>query len=544
MSIKIYLLSVVQALVTLGPSSSPSPQTPLGGLTSAAPIVDLGYSQYQGSVNTSSNITNFLGVRYAAAPTGNLRWEPPQSPPTTSGVQQATTQPIGCYAGSMGMGPNQAPGSTPLSDEYSEDCLFLNVHVPGSNVVAAPSGGLPVVVWIHGGGYAAGGAAAYDGGDLIKESNYGVIVVVMQYRLGVFGFLAGQAVKQGGALNAGLLDQDYALQWVQSHISTFGGDPARVTLWGESAGGGSVLQQLVANAGNTQPPRFQAAITSSPFLPSQYNYHDAKPETLYSTVVNRTNCNSATDTLACLRATDVGLLQAVNYAMSLESMYGTFTFTPVVDGTFIVERPSVTIGKGRLNAQRLLAVHNTNEGVIFVNPVGLPPLADYLAALFPSFGSSQAVSAALMYQGLGNNLDQARLAIGEAMFICPAYYLVEAFGAQSWKAEFAIPLAWHIDDVPYYFTSYAGPPLRNYNNAAFIQSFSNSFMAYAMYGTPNHRYNAGDITPAWNPWQSGLSEIVFGRTPLGLPNVVASTTNSGLADRCSFWRSVSGYTLQ
>ncbi|OAX44700.1 alpha/beta-hydrolase, partial [Rhizopogon vinicolor AM-OR11-026] len=472
--------------------------------------------------------------------TGGLRWEAPQPPLTTSSVQQATTQPGGCYTALPGAAPNNPQIMGPTDNE-SEDCLFLNVHVPGGQVVPSPSGGLPVVVWVHGGGYISGAASGYDGGDLIKHSNYGVIVVVIQYRLGLFGFLAGKAVKEGGALNAGLLDQNYALQWVQAHISNFGGDPAKVTLWGESAGGGSVLQQLVAHGGNTQPPLFRAAITSSPFLPSQYNYNDEKPEMLYSKVVNGAHCNSVSDTLSCLRTADAKTLQLLNFGINIGGFFGTFTFVPVVDGTFIVERPTVTIGKGRLNGERLLAVTNAHEGDLFVNQRMLLPLTEYIKRLFPHFGSAQAAGTAMMYQGLGSNIEQANLAMGEAMFVCPAYYLLEAYGEKSWKGKFSLPPALHIDDVAYYFTS-QGP---RYNNAKFITSFATSFMSFIMNGTPGVKYNSNDIKPTWNSWQYGFNEIVFdNKPPFFLPNVYASQTDVGLFERCAFWRSVSGYTLQ
>ena len=173
----------------------------------------------------------------------------------------------------------------------------------------------------HGrGGYVFGNVTIYNtnGNDLIRNSGGNVVVVAIQYRLGVFGFLPGQKVKDGGVLNAGLckccrnddvptcysppryiVDQQFALKWVQKYvcifhpsalffqehrhgnllqISKFGGDPKKVTIWGESAGAGSVLQHVVANGGNTNPPLFRAAITSSTYLPSQYKYNDRIPE--------------------------------------------------------------------------------------------------------------------------------------------------------------------------------------------------------------------------------------------------------------------------
>ncbi|KAH7903515.1 Carboxylesterase family-domain-containing protein, partial [Hygrophoropsis aurantiaca] len=248
----------------------------------SAPIVDLGYAQYQGALDTTTNITSFLSIRYAAPPLGDLRFQAPQPPLTAAGVQQATMNPDSCYQTGFGAsntapvsiyGFNKRQSTTPTS---SEDCLYLNVFVPGEMPAepAAPGTGLPVLVWIHGGGYVAGYAEEFDGADLVADSHNGVVTVVMQYRLGAFGFLSGNEVKASGALNAGLLDQTFALQWVQDHIALFGGDASHVTIWGESAGAGSVLQHIVANGGNTQPPLFSGAITSSTFLPSQYYYND------------------------------------------------------------------------------------------------------------------------------------------------------------------------------------------------------------------------------------------------------------------------------
>ncbi|KAG1759067.1 Alpha/Beta hydrolase protein [Suillus occidentalis] len=489
--------------------------------TISTSIVDLGYAQYQGSVDTATNITSFLGIRYAAPPivsttrTGNLRWAAPQPPPTVSGVQQATMQPNECNQARPGNSQTNPLESTSMKKRaisQSEDCLFLNVYTPGSEVVATPAGGLPVVVWIHGGGYILGSANLYNGADLIIDSNHGVITVVIQYRLGLFGFLSGEAVKEGGALNAGLLDQNYALQWVQSYIRNFGGDPTKVTIWGESAGGGSVLQHLVAHGGNTQPPLFRSAMTSSAFLPSQYNYNDRIPEMLYSEVVNGTNCSSSSDTLSCLRAADVNTLQTLNYNININGFYGTFVFIPVVDGTFILERPTVTIRKGRLNSATILVNQSTTLDV-----------ADYVKALFPNFGSAQVAGAVTMYQNHGSNVDQANLVMGE----CTC-------------GEFAIPPALHISDIPYYFISYPIP----YNNSQFITAFSNSFMAMAMFGTPDHRYTPGDITPSWSSWLHNSTEMMFNETSTGVPDVYAFKTDSALLERCAYWQDVSAYSAQ
>ncbi|KAG1731964.1 Alpha/Beta hydrolase protein [Suillus paluster] len=546
MSIKANILAISQAFLALDwqlPLFSPV-------TTTCAPIVDLGYAQYQGSVDTVTNITSFLGVRYAAPPLGDLRWAAPQPPPTFSEVQQATTQPNECHQAPLGSAPTNLFESTSLSKtvvsrQSSEDCLFLNVYTPGSEVVVAPSGGLPVVVWIHGGGYISGAANLYNGAELIMKSKHGVITVVLQYRLGLFGFLAGEVVKDGGVPNAGLLDQNYALQWVQAYISSFGGDPTRVTIWGQSAGAGSVLQHIFAHGGNTQPPLFKAAMTSSMYLPSQYNYNDRIPEMLYNMVVNGTNCTSSSDTLSCLRAADVNTLQTLNHNINLNGFFGTATFVPVVDGDFILDRPTVMVSKGRLNGDYLLAITNSHEGNIFVDQSMISDIPDYVKTLFPNFGPVQAAGTAMMYQNQGSSVDQAKLVMSESIFVCPTYYLLEAFGERAWKGEFATPPGLHGNDIAYYFISDSesdGPAA--YNDPQLITAFSNSFMAMAMYETPDRRYDPRDITPSWKSWHHGFTEMIFNETSVGVPHVYTSKTEKAVLERCAYWRSVSAYSAQ
>ncbi|KAG2359232.1 hypothetical protein BDR07DRAFT_1415437, partial [Suillus spraguei] len=177
---------------------------------------------------------------------------------------------------------------------------------------------------------------------------------------------------------------------------------------------------------------------------------------LYSEVVNETNllknyhslsnssthsCTSSSGTLSCLRAADVNTLQTLNNNIDVDGFFGTLVFVPVVDSTFILERPASTIRKGRLNSNYLLSVTNSYEGNIFVNQSTTLNIAEY--------------------------------------------------------GEFAIPPRLHGTDVAFYFTSDLPP----YNNWQFITAFLNSFMAMAMFETLDHRYTPGDITPSWSTWQ-------------------------------------------
>ncbi|KAJ7134759.1 alpha beta-hydrolase [Mycena epipterygia] len=495
------------------------------------PAVDLGYAQYQGVVDTNLNITSFLGIRYSSPPTGILRWQAPTPPSKAGGIQLAYSNPPQCYQGVFGAS----------STAQSEDCLFLSVYSPALNFTKP----LPTIVWIHGGGYALGSAGDYNGAELVQESNREVVVVVIQYRLGLFGFLAGQQVKEDGALNAGLLDQDFALRWVNKNIAKFGGDPDKVAIWGQSAGAGSVLQHVIAQNGKTEPKLFSAAITSSTFLPSQYRYNDRIPQTLFNDVTTQAGCNDI-NVLECLRAVDATLLQQINLDVIIASFTGSFAFVPVVDGSFITQSPTDALAQGKLNGDILLSVTNAHEGNIFVNQSVEYDVAQYVRELFPLFGAKESAAAASVYRSLGSPLDQVNAIIGESNFICPTYRLLNAFPGDSYKGEFVIPPATHGDDVFYYFPSFTefGPSPGLFNNTAFINAFAQGFLSFAVNLDPNIKLRPS-ITPVWKKWSLAAdAEMVFNKTELGAPWIAAAPTSRALLSRCDFWHSVRNLTAQ
>ncbi|KAG7095881.1 hypothetical protein E1B28_006570 [Marasmius oreades] len=529
---------------------------------SAAPVIDLGYAKYQGIFNETTNVTSFLGMRYAAPPVGELRWQAPRPPldESSKGVQKADAQPTQCpqalqgaadgnpfvvnSTSHQGLQKRQGGGVAPTDTPISEDCLFINVQYPGNST--SPKS-LPVLVYIHGGGYTLGGANLYDGDFLVDQSNQEVIVVVLQYRLGLFGFLAGEKVKSDGALNVGLLDQNFALRWVNQYISEFGGDPDRVTLWGKSAGGGSVLQQVIADGGQTRPQLFRAALASSPYLPAQYHYNDAIPEAVYKQIVDQVNCTSAQDTLDCLRKTDTKALQDVNSNINLAGFYGTFTFVPVIDGKFIQQRPIKAMKEGKVNGKILYAITNSHEGTIYVNSDAAPLTPGVFASqLFPTIGSKEMATVDKLYNGLGSNFDQKSLILGEATFICPAYYLLGAFKNRAFKAEFAVAPAAHLNDIPYTFPSASILTPVNFNNTDFIDAFVQSYLAFTISLNPGDKINGAPsvITPQWNMYNPGNIEMLFNKTEDDLPDIRAGKTDDAFATRCRFWQSISAITSQ
>jgi para-nitrobenzyl esterase len=186
-------------------------------------------------------VTAFMGIPYAAPPVGDLRWKPPQAPVKWTGALNADHFGPSCVQAIR----DAAAGGKAFSDEFrvknetGEDCLFLNVWTPAKSATDR----LPVMVWIHGGGFQSGSVAVpmYNGEGLAGK---GVVVVSLNYRLGIFGFLAHPDLDResphGVSGNYGTLDQIAALQWVARNIAAFGGDRKRVTIFGQSAGGGSV----------------------------------------------------------------------------------------------------------------------------------------------------------------------------------------------------------------------------------------------------------------------------------------------------------------
>ncbi|KAH9833434.1 alpha/beta-hydrolase [Rhodofomes roseus] len=546
------LLAGVLGLAAFAQLVAASPDS-VDSTNGSTPVIDLGYAQYQGTFESDTNTSYFLGIRYAQAPVGeshviygHLRWRAPQTPTATTGVQPATEQPNECYQSALNGQSSTNPYRTATLQKRAgvtqdEDCLFLNVYTPGE---LQPNASLPVVVWIHGGGYISGAASDFTGQDLIKESDYGVVVVIIQYRLGVFGFLPGSEVKANGVLNAGLLDQHFALQWVQEHIATFGGDPTKVTIWGESAGAGSVLQHIVANGGKTDPPLFRAAMTSSTFLPFQYHYNDTIPETLFRETVNQTNCSNASDKLECLRSANATTLQTANVNINEAGFYGTFVFVPVVDGSFIVERPTVTLQRKDFNGEMLLSVTNSLEGYVFVDTSSPPTnLTAYVTELFPLLNETTVQSIVQTYaddQALSTTLSQIVAVMGECeylpIFVCPTYLLLQAFGNRAYKGEFAIPPGYHGQDVQYYFPTYVSPPSNAlppaYNNSEFITSFSQSFLSVVRSLNPNDKF-IPDLTPAWSIWANDATEMQFNVTASGDPVIETITTDPALLERCA-----------
>lgn len=258
-------------------------------------------------------------------------------------------------------------------------------------------------------------------------------------------------------------------------------------------------------------------------------------------------------TLSCIRSKDAATLQAANTALNSAGFFGTFVFVPVIDGEFIVRRPSESLKMGRVNARALLAVTNTNEGLGFVDAATTSSIspADYTFLLFPKFGKDVAERAGALYKGrsvTGAESGAARIQ-GEAIFICPSYFFAEAFKTRTgFTSAYAVPPASHGADIAYYFISH-GPP--RFTHPSFTTSFSESFLSFVVSQEPNIKISApggNNITPRWPKFAGeerfAGQEMVFNRTVAGEPDIRAVGTDKGLAERCRFWESVGAFTGQ
>ncbi|KAF2640931.1 alpha/beta-hydrolase [Massarina eburnea CBS 473.64] len=433
--------------------------------------VDLGYEVYQGVRDTNNSIDVFKGIRYAAPPLGNLRFAAPQLPATNrSSVQIATSNPPICP---------QTGASKETPEEYgfgsapgNEDCLYLNVYAPVN------ASNLPVFFWIHGGGYSLFSASGLDPTEIMTTNDNGFISVIIQYRLGAFGFLAGDDVKEKGTLNAGLLDMNFALQWVQRNIKSFGGDPSRVTLAGESAGAGAVMYQAMAYGGAQNQSLFTNIIAASPWVPYQHAYDDPVPSTAYKDFASAAGCLGYTDTLQCLRDADTSILQNASVQASEAGPFGTFAFGPVTDGKFVQQLPSEQLVSKNLTGKRILSANLANEGIPLSPPYTktLEDFRAYINTTFPTFSPSDKAALEDQYSFDGDDLDvdpssplfqtdgtslpsainQSAFGTGqqqrvfnlfaEYAFDCPSYWLASAF-PQAWKYQYSGPPSYHGYDL-------------------------------------------------------------------------------------------------
>ncbi|MGZ9935628.1 carboxylesterase/lipase family protein [Streptomyces sp. NC-S4] len=393
------LLPVVVSLL----GAAPGPGRPVVS-TDRGPVRGLGHGAYD----------TFEGIPFAAPPTGRLRWRLPEPAPRWAGVRDA---------GAPGPRCAQLPAIGPGGPTGSEDCLYLNVTAPAGRA-AAGGRGRPVMVWFHGGGFFSGSGDAYRPDRLAARG--GVVVVTVNYRLGVFGLFGHPEL--GGAPGFALADQRAALRWVRANAARFGADPGNVTVFGESAGALSVCAHLVspASAGlfhraivqsgscsTTTPPRslLPGLGTYEPFVPERRTVADG------ALAAARLGCDRPGRVLDCLRGLDTGALVTADLMQR-------FSLLSYGNGTLPLE-PRRALEAGRFHRVPVVQGATLDEMRLFLAQTlaayPIPDGAAYRARLELSFDAptARAVEAAYPVSAFASPAVAWAAVLTDVSFVCP-----------------------------------------------------------------------------------------------------------------------------
>ncbi|KAJ7223521.1 Alpha/Beta hydrolase protein [Mycena pura] len=474
---------------------------PTASLVHAAPLstVTLDYGTFTGVSNTSSGIIYFRGVPFADPPIGDLRWRAPVSPPSKHlGTVDATS-------------------------------VYIPIH-------ATAADGMPVLVYFHGGGFELGDTHTAPPENIIQGSAKPVIFVTFEYRLGQFGFL----VKEDGQLNAGLLDQRAALQWVQRYIGEFGGDPGQVTIWGQSAGAGSTMYHLIAEGGENKN-LFHRVMGDSPPMIFMPDNTDAFTENLFTQFAELAGCGGSADVMACLRAAPTEVLASAGSSGLANRSSSLFPFGPIADGSFITERPVEAFRNKRFIHVPVMFGSNTNEGshwsASLANPAANTSEPDatemtvfnFLAGQWPGITHSTFETATAQFYQLrdfANFSLQGQQMYGEIRFICTALLISGSLH------EAGVPAYEYHWDNPILGSDHASE-LQMFFNVGEVFDHEDELLAVAM-----RRYWTSFVTSgepvaehsaAWTA-TNGSPRLLLHPGQVGMEDV-----DNGLTERCAFW---------
>ena len=436
-------------------AQQPPPGLPLG------PVVNAPAGPVQGINN--NGVYGYLGIPYAQPPVGALRWQPPQPLPPWTHTRNATQFGPTC-AQITTTGVFSGPPSS------NEDCLFLNVFTPNPQ----PSGKLPVLVWLHGGGNYGGESNDYDASKLASQG--GLVVVSLNYRVGFFGFLANPALNSEGHPfgNYGLLDQQLVLKWVKDNIASFGGDPGRVTLGGQSAGSFDTAANVVSPlaAGLFNRAIFQSVVLDSLPLPAA--------ERIGTAVSVATGCGpgATPEVAACLRSLPAEAILAVQGTEAATSPL--VVPLTIADGTILPSRGVFDAFRtGKFNHMPILSGFVHDEANFFEapqvyysgKPISEEDVTNYVQA---TYGADAPKVLAAFNPSSYPTPQLALVAIRTPFYICPQFTINKAISSQvpfyayQFNDETApsytppLPdfewLAYHTGDIQYLFPGFHGGP--------------------------------------------------------------------------------------
>ncbi|KAJ7983156.1 Alpha/Beta hydrolase protein [Mycena polygramma] len=493
--------------------------------------VTLDYGTFTGLTNATNGIIYFRGIRYADPPVGALRWRAPVSPPSTHlGHVNATTFGFACIATTQ-----KNSGAT-----TDEDCLFGNVYLP---IATTAESKLPVLVYFHGGGFESGRSSDAPPENILLSSAEPLIFVTFEYRLGQFGFLAGTPVQRDGQLNAGLLDQRAALQWVQKYIGEFGGDPSRTSIWGQSAGSASVMYHLIAEGGLNKN-LFQRAMADSPPSIALAHYTDAFVENTFTEFAGLAGCGASdvgSAIMACLRAASTATIATAGAKTLTNLTSSLFPIGPILDDSFLTERPVEAFRNGHFIRVPLLAGSDTDEGskwsASLPNPAANTSSPDatettvynFIAGQYPTLSRTSFQPALDTYYPLadynGSFSLQGQQIYGEMSqypMLLKLYVRTLNRTYHSWDNPTLGSN--HADELDAFFN---GDEVFDPADEALVTAMRQYWTSFATSGVP-----AAKRSPSW---ASASSSNGSPRILLHPGNVTMENVSDALSARCAFW---------
>ena len=456
-----------------------------------------GATEYLGQYNPDSDTDSFLGIPFAQAPIGNLRWTPPQSPRQISKMVMADRFAAACMQGPhlynwyQNVIKSFSGNASDFSQaEVSEDCLYLNIWRPHKRPVNN-SGPMPVLVFIHGGSNKGGWSYEpnYIGAHLAAKD---AVVVTIAYRLGVFGYFAHPELEHA---NFGLLDQIAALSWIKEHISKLGGDPNNVTIAGESSGASNISYLLVSPLASGL---FKRAIHQSAGW-AMRNTNEKIDSDKLGLLLSKHNFpdkeNAGIDDLRSLSTKSV--------FTSADAIYAGHFFDPVIDGHSVTTPLAKAMLSKQLNAQDLMIGSNANEALMYIDQAQTP--LDWLTEHTPHADIAEVTE--LFDENISDlqKLDQLATSYG---YTCPSLRLAQLFSEReynrSWFYYFSRirqgPLAakmgaYHGAELPYIFNTHDKWLPTNSDDIALGESMMDYWIQFAHDGNPN-----SPRQPVWLPF--------------------------------------------
>ncbi|KAH6675283.1 carboxylesterase [Plectosphaerella plurivora] len=529
----------------------------LGGVAAGSPpdlLARLDYGSFQGAYSEEFNISYWQKIPWAAPPIGENRFRGPQPP-----VALPLDEPYNSSQ-TFDMCPQRTVNG-------SEDCLYLGLY---SRPWTRDQPLKPVIVVFYGGGFAQGSASfvlppsgfPFNGltppSDMIfgyptlnVSSASDMLLVYANYRTNSLGFLPGKEIAQDphSDLNPGLLDQEAVLKWTKKNIAQFGGDPDDVGIWGQSAGGGSVIAQTIARGG--QQKLFTRAMANSPFWPKTYRFDSPEAQAQYDRFASLTGC-SGPDSLACLKQVDIQKIRDATQVILNANKYAAsyFNWAPVIDGDFLQETLSEATAAGKLNTRVAFAMHNTHEGESFL-PSGLRSATNtgspafnsseasfdkWLRGFLPEFSECEIAAVKRHYPAKGvtetisydTTWVRAGLIFRDTTLSCPAFWLVNAAPDGGYIGEYSKEPSLHASDTFWWNRINATQQAQT----LYWKGYAGAIASFHMTGNPNtFKLTSSDV--------AGVPSVRDGEEWVISDDGFSTTPSLHLKQRCDFWRKVS-----